>query len=1208
MTSTPRPSVLARLAILLLVACSTLGCGEDNPPRFEQLPARTTGIDFNNTIVEDEPLLNPIDFDYLYNGGGVAVGDFDNDDRPDLYFAGNTVANRLYLNRGDFQFEDVTDTARVGASEAWSTGVAVVDINQDGLLDIYVCVAGKVPPAQRANRLFINQGPGANGTPTFEESAAAYGLADTGYSTQAAFFDYDRDGDLDVYILTNTVEDINRNAIEPRKKQGQAASTDRLYQNNGDGTFTDVSREAGIQIEGFGLGVVISDVNQDGWPDIYAANDFIDNDLLYVNNGDGTFTNRIARFIDSQSHSGMGADIADFNNDVRPDIVVLDMLPRSNVRRKNMLSGETYDRFHAALRMGYEPQYMRNTLQLNRGRRPGGALAFSEIGRLAGVHNTDWSWASLLADFDNDGRDDLFVTNGYGKDVTSLDFLERAQQDATFGTRAANQEQLLAAMEELPEVRLSNIIFRNDGALTFTDKTTAWGMGPPSLSNGAAFADLDRDGDLDLVTNNINDEAFVLKNHTMERDSTHYLRVAFRGPAGNRAGLGTKLILYHHGTQQYHDHSPYRGYQSTVEATAHFGMGMDATADSLAVLWPDGRYQLLTDVAANQTITVAHANAAPRSEGTGDRSRLPTTAPRERSYTFEEVAAERGLNDKHDEFEVVDFDETPLLPHQYSKNGPGLAVGDVDGNGLDDVFVGADKGNERAIFLQATPGQFTKRPLALDATAHEDMGALFFDAEGDGDLDLYVVSGSNIAPAGDAAYQDRLYLNDGTGQFQRNASALPAVRTSGSVVTAADYDRDGDLDLFVGSRVIPGDYPLPPKSYLLRNDSEGASVAFTDVTDEMAPALADLGLVTSALWTDFNQDDEVDLLVAGEWMPLTALQNDGDQFTNVTAEMGLSNTTGWWNSLTAGDFDRDGDVDYVAGNLGLNTEYTASTGEPVRIHANDFDEDGELDPVVSRTIQGERYPAHPRDAMVRQIPGMQRRFPSHRAYGEAAFDELFTDAEMDGAYVAEAFHFETSYVENQEGTLAVRPLPVEAQFAPMFGLQTGDYDDDGHLDLLMVGNSYAPDTQTGRYDASTGALFRGDGNGRFTFVNHTTSGFFVDGDAKGLAEVQVGPAQSLVLATQNSDSLRAFRRAPDAPQRQMVALRPLDRYAMLTFEDGRTRRQEFFHGASYLSQSSRFLRLPLALESAVIYDSQGNRRTLDLRTQPTRDARTRATE
>ncbi|PSQ70984.1 MAG: hypothetical protein BRD38_03885 [Bacteroidetes bacterium QH_9_67_14] len=535
-----------------------------------------------NTIVENDSLLNPIDFSYVYNGAGVAVGDFDGDDRPDLYFAGNTVDNALYLNRGDFEFEEVTEQANAAAEGAWSTGVATVDINQDGLMDVYVCVAGPASrDSARANRLFVNQGLDDNGVPTFREAAEAYGIADTGYSTQAAFFDYDRDGDLDLYLLTNAIDQSNRNAPRPIKTKGQAPSTDRLYRNEGDGTFTNVSEEAGIQTEGFGLGAAVSDLNQDGWPDVYVANDFLSNDLLWMNQGDGTFENRLGEVTKHQTHNGMGNDVADFNNDGRPDIAVVDMLPPDNERKKLMLPGRSYNVFHMALRRGYEPQYLRNTLQLNRGRSPAGDPAFSEIGQLAGVHATDWSWAPLFADFNNDGHKDLFISNGYGKDVTNLDHIKYGQQTANFGTPEAKRKQAIKAMKNLDEVRLQNYVFKNDGDLTFTDKSEAWGMGPSSISNGAAYADFDGDGDLDLVTNNIDDEAFILKNRARERatgddqqNTARYLRVELKGPQGNRAGYGAKVVLQNGGGRtQYIDHSPYRGYKSTTGRTLHFGLG-----------------------------------------------------------------------------------------------------------------------------------------------------------------------------------------------------------------------------------------------------------------------------------------------------------------------------------------------------------------------------------------------------------------------------------------------------------------------------------------------------------------------------------------------------------------------------------------------------------------------------------------------------------
>ncbi len=1182
------------------------GCGSE-PPLFELLSPETTGIAFANTITDNDSLVNALSFDNVYNGGGVAIGDFNNDGLQDVFFAGNMVSNRLYLNRGKLAFTDVTEAAGL-LNHAWSTGVALVDINGDGWLDIYVSVAGTDEADDMENMLYVNQGVDGQGIPSFVEVAKLYGVADPGFGVQAAFFDYDRDGDLDLYVLNNALDNSDKNSIRPRKLNGEAVSTDRLYRNNGDNTFTDVSGEAGVLVEGYGLGVAVQDINLDGWPDVYVSNDFLTNDIIYVNNQDGTFINRAGDYLKHQAHSAMGNDLADINNDGLVDIFVLDMLPRDRKREKLMLPPGNDDMFEAILAMGYEPQYMRNMLQLNNGFGPDGKLTFSEIGQFAGVHATDWSWSPLLADFDNDGYRDLLVTTGHRKDLTNLDFIVYGQRSLMMGTDESIRRRLLDTVRELPPIKTPNFIFRNNGDLTFSDKTSAWGFGLPSVSQGSAFADLDNDGDLDLVINNMDAPASIYRNHAVEGKGGHYLRIAFKGPSLNQEGLGARITLRYQGETQHHDHSRYRGFLSTVENVAHFGTGGAARIDSLEIQWPDGKYELLTDVPADQVLILSH-----------DKAELPPPEARHIARPlFARVNAEQGLRFKHKEYRVNDFRQEPLLFRKLSQEGPGMAAGYEDGNGLDDFYVGGDRGSHGTLFLQNRPGQFVQQPMQGD-TLFEDMGSLLFDVDADGDLDLYVVSGGNLpSPSPDdgrngmssefsfisdqrsraalpdsSLYQDRLYLNDGKGHFARDENALPDMMTSGSCVTAADFDGDGDLDLFVGGRLLPARYPLPPRSYLLRNDTrDGQPVRFTDVTEEIAPELARVGMVAGALWTDFDQDEDADLMLVGEWMPVTFFKNTNGRFTNVTLAASLPNTSGWWNSLSAGDFDNDGDMDYVAGNLGLNTKYKASEKEPVRIYASDYDQNGTLDPVLTHFVDGTEYAVYPRDVMIAQMPGMKLRFKTYQDYAAAAFDRTFTDRELEDAYRTESVLFETSYLENRgNGKFAIKSLPARAQFAPVYGLLVEDFNSDGNLDILAVGNSYAPDPQTGRYDASVGALFFGDGRGGFTYIDEKRSGFFVDGNARGIAQVAVDSNRVLFLVPQNNDSLEVFTR-PEENAGTYIRAGSADRSVILDFGEGKQRRLELYYGSAYLSQSSRVIRVPEDVKRVIIRNYRGNERVL----------------
>ncbi|MBO0933873.1 VCBS repeat-containing protein [Fibrella aquatilis] len=1109
---------------------------------FARVPSAQTGITFANVLTETDS-LNALTFEYMYNGAGVGVGDFNRDGLADLYFAGNQVTSRLYLNQtkpgGVLRFSDITAPSKT-STDSWCTGVSVADVNQDGWPDIYVCVAGKTPKTpHRANKLFINNGlKTGGGIPTFTEQAEAYGLNDTGYSTQAVFFDYDRDGDLDCYLLTNALEPSSHATVRPKRLNGEAPDTDRLYENRG-GHFINVSRAAGILAEGYGLGVCLSDLDSNGWPDLYCANDFISNDLVWMNNGNHAdnqtvipiFHNQAGAMLKHQTHNAMGVDIADINNDALPDIVVLDMLPANNYRQKMMLPGSNFNRFQLEKELDYQPQFMRNTLQLNRGTAAGGVATFSEIGQLAGIEKTDWSWAPLLADFDNDGWKDLYITNGYRRDVTNLDFIVFNREQASFGTLEAQTRQALNELRRLPDVAIPKYAYRNRGAdpataLTFEDVSVVWGLDQTGFANGAAYADLDNDGDLDLITNNIDAEAMVLENRLNQRTPTatqpapHWLRLTINPAQGLPITIGTKVWLYAQGQQQMLELAPVRGFVSTVENRLHFGMGSCARYDSLVIRYPNGKKQVLGPGKANRMLTVPYNPA-------GDWSApLPTTTP-----LFTQLSdAESGLSLTHQETPVVDFNRTPLLPHQFSRNGPYLAVGDVNGDQLDDFFMGADFGHPANVYVQQltdkqrTNGKFSQKILP-GSESYEAMGAVFFDADGDGDQDLYVVSGGSRVEGLSDTYQDRLYLNDGRGNFQPALQALPNIQSSGATVTVADMDGDGDLDLFRGGRVVPGQYPKPAPSYLLRNDSKSGRATFADVTDGLAPGLRHIGMVTAALWTDADNDHHPDLMLVGEWMAPTLFRNTKGRLNRRTVN-GLSNETGWWCSLLGADMDGDGDQDYVAGNLGLNSKFRASATEPVRVFADDFDQNGRLDPILTHYLQHQHVPVPQRDVLMAQIPAIKKRFPTYHDYASHLFEDLFSDEERTHAYQRDARQLASCYIENQgHFRFVVRPLPIEAQMAPINGLAAHDFTGDGILDLLVAGNFYGTETIGGQQDAGKGLLLAGTKKGvtqrAFRPVMH--SGLNMDGDVKSLAPLRRPNGTTWWLTASNDGPLHVWQ-------------------------------------------------------------------------------------
>ena len=1077
-------------------------------PLFKLLDAERTGIGFVNRTKE-----TPEDFawtyEYLFNGSGISVADFNADGLADLFFTGYAGPNALYLNQGNFNFKEVTASAGIAATGKFATGSTVVDINQDGLMDIYVCYSGSTFDAEaRRNELYLHQGFSADGTPQFEEVANSYGIADSSRSTQAVFFDMENDGDLDLYVLNHTHPLYNKQVggrpLPPNMEDRiYRPVSNRLFRNEGNANFTDITNVSGVYLPGFALGVAVRDFDENGYLDIYVSNDYSIPDYFWMNNGDGTFSEAAKKHFKHTAFFGMGCDAADINNDGLEDLTNVDMTSSDHVRSKTLMPTMNVDSYNSLTeKYGYLKQNMFNALQLNRG---GGK--FSEIGNMAGVALSDWSWAPLLADFDLDGYKDLFISNGYFRDTKDNDQLLKINAYRREKGRRLTLEEVYDHFKNLSSQPIPNRIWKNGGNLQFADKNEEWGMQAESFSSGAVYADLDQDGDLDLVVNNLESPAHVYQNQARQQGRGNYIRFHLKDGNTYHESCNAKVYIYYDDQVQMMENTFVRGYQSTVEPIVHFGIGHRKVVERVDIHWLDGTISSISTPAINQVHVVDKSIIKSRPKSVEPLNQL-----------FVEVNGETNIAYVHRENKFDDFKKETLLPHRQSTLGPALAVADINGDGLEDFYVGGARGQQGVFWVQKADGQFEQQEpkYLLNTKGNEDLDALFFDADGDGDQDLYVASGGDGSfPEGTKWLQDRLYLNDGKGDFSLQADALPAMYTATGTVRAKDWDNDGDLDLFVGGRTTPGKYPFAPNSYLLQNNGS----SFEDVTAQLAPELSKIGMVTDAVWVDSDLDGDQDLMVVGEWMPITLLERDGQGFKKKE----LPKTAGWWYSITAADFDQDGDQDFIVGNLGLNNKFHPLEEKPLHIYTNDFDESGTFDIILSKYYEGEQVPLRGRDCTTQQIPMLKEKFPTYIDFASANMEEIYTFDALSEALHYQVDDFASILLENKGNqNFEAIPLPMEAQMAPCNSVVIEDFDADGFLDVLMGGNMLNTEAETPSYDAGKGLVLLGGADNTFSSIPQQVSGLQLDKNLKKIAPIKLGSSFAFI-AGNNNDVLQVYR-------------------------------------------------------------------------------------